>query len=186
MAFNTHDLSREFNQVLRNWALASDQADYQDGWLKRWSRKGACAALTKMVGLAIPFARRSGFEVVAVGPGYLKARIPFSLNKNHINTMYAGALFTLAELPGGILTLVNFSDEYYPLIKDLKMNYLKKATSDVTVEFRVSPEEMERLKREVLQNGKSNFLLKGELRDTSGEIVATSEGHYQMRSHSLR
>ena len=34
--------------------------------------------------------------------------MPFKPNRNHLGTMYAGALFTLAEIPGGAVLISAF------------------------------------------------------------------------------
>lgn len=149
--------------------------------LGKVAKQGALYAVNKLIGLAIPFASRNRFEVVELNNGYLKAKIPLKGNKNHIGTMYAGALFTIAELPGGILSIFNFDASYYPILKELKMSYLKVAKTDVTVEFAISPKEVMRIERESSLHGKSNFTLHGELKDSSGQIVATSDALYQVR-----
>jgi len=145
------------------------------------AQKGAFKAINTLSGQAIPFASRNRFSVIQLGNGNLTAKIPLKGNKNHIGTMYAGALFTVAELPGGILSIFNFSAEYYPILRELKMTYLKVAKTDVTVEFSLSAEETARIEQEASQEGKSNFTLHGELKDTQGNIVAKSEAHYQVR-----
>lgn len=147
-------------------------------------QKGALLAVNQLVGTAIPFASRNRFEVVEFRDGYLKGKIPLKSNKNHIGTMYAGALFTLAELPGGILSIFNFDSNYYPILKELKMTYLKVAKSDVTVEFSLSKSEISRIEKEASENGKSPFTLYGKLKDTEGNIVAESEAHYQVRKYT--
>mgnify|MGYP000224049691 FL=1 len=151
--------------------------------LGRSLQKGALLTVNKILGIAIPFATRNHFEVIELGNGYLKGKIPLKGNKNHIGTMYAGALFTLAELPGGILSIFNFDSNYYPILKELKMTYLKVAKTDVTVEFSLSKREIERIEKESSEKGKSPFTLHGQLKDTEGNVVATSEAHYQVRKH---
>ena len=146
-------------------------------------KKGALFTINKMIGIAIPFATRNHFEVVELGNGYLKGKIPLKGNKNHIGTMYAGALFTLAELPGGILSIFNFDSNYYPILKDLKMSYLKVAKTDVTVEFSLSETEIARIEKESSEKGKCPFVLHGQLKDASGAVVAESEAHYQVRKY---
>jgi len=149
--------------------------------ITNFAQKGALKAINTLIGQAIPFASRNRFSVTQLGNGSVTANIPLKGNKNHIGTMYAGALFTVAELPGGILSIFNFSAEYYPILKELKMTYLKVAKTDVIVEFSLSSEEIKRIEQEASQKGKSDFTLHGELKDTQGNIVAKSEAHYQVR-----
>ena len=51
-----------------------------------------------MIEQGIPFAGRTEVEVMVMEPGYVKLKMPLKPNLNHVGTMYAGALFTLAEL----------------------------------------------------------------------------------------
>lgn len=154
-----------------------------DSLINQIGRGVTLSAINRFVGFKIPFSRRNHFKVITLQTGYLKAQIPLKPNRNHINSMYAGAMFTLAELPGGILSLVNFDKAFYPILKSLNMTYLKTAKSDVSIEFWLSEEEVARIQLEACEKGKAEFVLKGELKDTQGQVVATSEGHYQIRAH---
>ena len=63
----------------------------------------------------ITFVRNAGLQVVELKPGYVKCLMPFRNNGNHIGSMYAGALFTVAEIPGGALFLSSFdTSKYFP------------------------------------------------------------------------
>ncbi|KZZ43264.1 hypothetical protein A3755_21820 [Oleiphilus sp. HI0085] len=95
--------------------------------------------------------------------------------------MYAGALFTVAEIPGGIISMLSFDERFYPVLVDLKMEFIKVAKTDVTVEFGLSDQELARLEEETLAEGKSSFVLEGEVKDAEGTIVAKSYANYQVR-----
>ena len=66
------------------------------------------AIVNSMVQTAIPMARASQCEVLEFSRGHCVMKMPFEPNKNHVGTMYAGALFTLAELPGGAVLISAF------------------------------------------------------------------------------
>ena len=55
----------------------------------------------------IDFVKRCGLKAEQLEPGFVRLRMPLSGNQNHIGTLYAGALFTLAEIPGGALFLTS-------------------------------------------------------------------------------
>ena len=131
---------------------------------------------------AISFVRRTGVKVVELESGRVVCRMPLKGNVNHIKTMYAGALFTLAEFPGGPLMLATFGiKRFIPIVTSLDLEFVKAAKTDVTVELRLEPTEIERIERETLDEGKSEFVLNGELKDLEGNVVARSRAVYQMR-----
>jgi thioesterase domain-containing protein len=140
-------------------------------------------AVKELVEKKIAFVERMGLKVLELIPGYVKLMAPLLGNENHIGSMYAGALFTLAEIPGGALILTTFDPtKCYPLIKELTIKFLRPAGSDITTEISLSQEEVERIIRELSDRGKAEFVLHGELKDVSGTVVAESRGLYQVRS----
>jgi uncharacterized protein (TIGR00369 family) len=133
---------------------------------------------------AIAFVKRSGLKAEALEPGFVRLRMPLSDNQNHIGSMYAGALFTLAEIPGGALFITSFdSTRFYPIVKEMNLRFRRPATSDIQVEARLAADEIERLQAEALRLGKAEYWLELQLTDTSGEVVAESRGLYQLRTH---
>ena len=65
----------------------------------------------------------------------------------------------------------------------MSLKFLKPAKTAITVEARLSDEEIERITREVAEKGKSVYILELELKDESGEVVATTTARYQARAH---
>ena len=130
----------------------------------------------------IAFVQRSGLKAEVLEPGFVRLRMPLAGNQNHIGSMYAGALFTLAEIPGGALFLTSFDAErFYPLVKELNLRFRRPAGGDIRVEARLSRAEIARLEDEAARLGKADFHLELQLTDGSGEVVAESRGHYQLR-----
>lgn len=133
---------------------------------------------------AVPFAERAGVDLVEFERGRVKMKIPFQGNQNHINIMYAGALFTVAEIPGGALFMSAFDmSKCYPILADLSIKFVKPAMTDVYVEARLSEEDIARVNAELESQGKSNYVLDLELKDTAGNVVATTHATYQARLH---
>ncbi|WP_044870843.1 YiiD C-terminal domain-containing protein [Pseudomonas sp. LFM046] len=131
----------------------------------------------------IAFVKRSGLIAEVLEPGHVRLRMPFEGNQNHIGTLYAGALFTLAEVPGGALFLTSFdSRRFYPIVKEMNLRFRRPARGDITVDARLAREEIERIQQEAEANGKADYLLELQLLDAGGEVVAESRGLYQMRA----
>jgi acyl-coenzyme A thioesterase PaaI-like protein len=137
----------------------------------------------KMLEGGIKFVANSGLRVVELRRGYVKCLMPFTGNGNHIGTMYAGALFTLAEIPGGALFLSSFdASKFYPIVKELDLRFLKPAKGDVTVEIALDDIHIASLSAQAAEKGKAEFILEGQLKAADGSIVAQSRGVYQIRS----
>lgn len=133
---------------------------------------------------AVPFAERAGVDLVEFERGHVKMKIPFQDNQNHIGIMYAGALFTVAEIPGGALFMSAFDlSKCYPILVDMSVKFLKPATTDVFVDAHLGEEEIARVISELETQGKSNYVLDLELKDTNGVVVATTHATYQARQH---
>lgn len=72
----------------------------------------------------IAFVQRSGLKAEILEPGFVRLCMPLQGNQNHIGSMYAGALFTLAEIPGGALFMTSFdAQRYYPIIKEMNLRF---------------------------------------------------------------
>lgn len=130
------------------------------------------------------FVERTGLKALILEPRHIKIMLPLEGNQGHLGTIYAGALFTVAEIPGGALFLTTFDvSKFYPILKDMYIRFRRPAATDVTVEMRMTQEEVDRITAEAGQNGKADFLLEAEVKDAGGEVVALSKGVYQLRVH---
>lgn len=132
----------------------------------------------------IAFVKRSNLKAEVLEPGLVRLKMPLAGNQNHIGSMYAGALFTLAEIPGGALFLTSFDvTRFYPIIKEMHLRFRRPALGDIYVEARLTAQTIERLQTEAEQTGKAEYLLELQLTDASGEVVALSRALYQLRKH---
>ncbi|MEE9101259.1 MULTISPECIES: YiiD C-terminal domain-containing protein [Pseudomonas] len=131
----------------------------------------------------IAFVKRTGLKAEVLEAGHVRLRMPLKGNENHIHNMYAGALFTVAELPGGVLMMTSFdARRFYPIVKEAGLRFLRPAASDVTVDARLSEDEIQRIGEEATTHGKADFVLDLQLKDENGDVVAESHAVYQLRS----
>ena len=130
----------------------------------------------------IPFVGRTEVKVLESERGYVKMMMPLEPNINHVGTMYAGALFTLAELPGGAIFLSTFdASQFYPLIKGMEIKFVKPATTDITVEVRLDQDQAAKIQQTADEVGKADYEWECELKDANGQVVAVSSNRYQLR-----
>lgn len=138
--------------------------------------------LTAGVRAMIPIFDAMQLTVVDAGRGRAAASIPPAPNVNHFGAIYAGSLFTVGEVLGGILGFNTFDlDGFIPIVKSLEIKFLNPATSTVTARTSLSAAEIARIESEARELGRSEFVLTAELTDEAGVVVAATEGVYQVR-----
>lgn len=138
--------------------------------------------MTDYVHQAIPILGAMGLEVTEAADGRASATIPLEPNKNHFGVIYAGSLFTVAEMLGGAIGFTALAvDGCVPLVKSLEIKFLRPATTAVTASTGLTPEEVERVRAEATANGKSDFELICDVTDENGVVVASTVGQYQLR-----
>ena len=142
------------------------------------------ALINATMGDTIPVLAHLGLEVIEASRGRAAARVPLEGNGNHVGTMYAGVLFSVAEMLGGALSLATFDPaRFYPIVKDLRIEFRRPATTVVTARTSLDDAEIARVLADVERDGKGQFTLTSELTDESGTVVAATEGTYQVRPH---
>jgi len=129
----------------------------------------------------VPFVARAGVCVETMRRGYVKMVMPLQGNENHIGSIYAGALFTLGEVPGGALFFSTFdAEKYVPVVKEMNIQFIRKAETDVSVVVQLSDPEIDRIEKEAEEIGRADFRLNSHILDNRGEVVAICSGLYQL------
>ncbi len=142
--------------------------------------------LTRITHETLPFAARTGIRIDVAERGRVRLTMPLEPNKNHVGTMYAGALFTLAEIPGGTMSATTFDPErFFPIVKDIQIRFTRPAITDISVEVSLTEDEIEALMAEAEEKGKADYSWECELTDTNGTVVAVARNLYQIRSRDL-
>lgn len=139
------------------------------------------AETTANVHAVVPILGAMGLEVLEAAPGRAAARIPAGPNVNHFGVAYAGSLFSVAEMLGGIIGGFFDVPGAIPLVKRLEIDFTRPAMSAATARTTLSPEDIARVQAEASENGKSNFELLTEVTDDEGTVVARTHGFYQLR-----
>lgn len=130
----------------------------------------------------IPVLDAMQVEVVELERTSVAARIPSGPNVNHFGTAYAGSLFTVAEVLGGLLPRTSLAVEGgVPLVKSVTIDFLRPATTAVVARASITEDEIARVLAEYDERGKSDFELVAELTDEAGTVVGRTRGLYQLR-----
>lgn len=124
---------------------------------------------------AVPFARHLGVELLEVGDGVAAARLIQRPDlSNHIGTMHAGALFTLAETASGAAVAGAFLDtiaSIRPVAAEARIEYLKLARGTIGCTARTA-EPAEALRRRLREERRVAFDVLVDLAGENAEPVA--------------
>ena len=131
---------------------------------------------------AIKIIETMGIRILDFKKRSVKIILPKEPNVNHIGTVYAGSLFSLADFAGGVLFYSAFDTrKYYPLLKEVTITFKRPATTDITVEASMTHERAEEIKKIADGTGKADWTLDLELKDEQGNICCIAQANFQMR-----
>lgn len=94
--------------------------------------------------------------------------------RNHIGGVHAAAMALLAESASGCLVGMNLPDHKLPLIKTLKVDYLRRARGSLRAIATLAPEQ----RRAMLEQDKGEALIQVTLLDDSGAEPVRCEMHW--------
>ena len=133
---------------------------------------------------SIPLVESTRIEILELGRGHAKTTAPFDGNGNHLGTMYAGVLFTVAEVIGGVMAAITFDmAKFAPVVKSMEIDFKRPARSDVVAEARLDEETIAAATAAAEQDGKGPYELRATITDSEGTVVATTVAQYQVRPH---
>lgn len=127
---------------------------------------------------------QTGLEVLHAERGRAVLRLPFEPNINHVGMVYAGSMFVLAEVPGGVLFSTVFDlTRFYPIVGEMSIRYQVPASTSLLVDARLPDDEIERIGSEMEEHGRAKYVLEQELVDLHGQVVATTRATYFGLAH---
>jgi acyl-coenzyme A thioesterase PaaI-like protein len=126
--------------------------------------------------------RRTGIKMLEMRDRYAKLLMPIEGNGNHVGMMYAGSLFTIGEITGGVIAACSFDvKKYVPIVKEVSIRFRRPAMTDVTVEVSMTEDRVSDIEAEAAEKGKADFEMDIDITDASGEVVSIVHGTWQIR-----
>ena len=124
---------------------------------------------------SVPFAKVTGVELVEVSPERGVARLKKRPEvENHIQTMHAGAMFTLGEAASGAALGGVLGDQLMaarPVAADASIKYLKTGKTDLTATATANS-DAEAIRKDLEEVGKVVFDINVAITDAEGVTVA--------------
>jgi len=132
----------------------------------------------------VPFVERTQMQYLEMERGYAKLLMPIGPNANHVDVMYLGAFTVLAEAtaanPG--ISILD-TEAYFPIVKDIAVDFHRMATTDVTAEFRLSEEQIAEIHADLKRKGSAGYLAEVPMLDADGAVAATGKVTIKLLSH---
>jgi thioesterase domain-containing protein len=130
----------------------------------------------------VPVAARMGVRFEELRRGYVRSSVPFEGNGNHFGVMYAGVVFTVAEVLGGAMSASTFRPTtHYPLVRSMRIDFLKPGRGPLVATAELDDATIERVLAESADGTKAAFEMSAEVTGEGGVVVARTIGDYQIR-----
>lgn len=128
--------------------------------------------ITWVFGGTVKFVRTAGIRFLELGEERAVLVIPNRRKvRNHIGTVHASAMGLLAETATGAVLGMNVPDDRVPVLRGMKVNYLKRAQGALRAEATLTPEMRERIQKDE----RGDLVVPVKVTDESGEMPLECE-----------
>ena len=133
--------------------------------LRTWATSFALGRVVPLVGTA-------GLRYEEITPQRVVVRIRNQRKvQNHIQGVHAAAMALLAETATGFCVGMNLPDDKLPLIKTMKIDYVRRAQGDMVAAASLRPEQIQ----QILTQDKGEVTVPVTITDASGEQPIQAE-----------
>ncbi len=122
----------------------------------------------------IPFVAKTGVVKNAQGELSLRANAD---THNHLQTIHAGALFTLAESASGELLFTRFPDlaeRVVPLLRDAQVKYRRAAEGSVSAHAMVSADAVDAFREQLAKKGRAAITVAVDVKNSEGVVTCSA------------
>ncbi|MEM7054952.1 MAG: DUF4442 domain-containing protein [Pseudomonadota bacterium] len=149
------------NNMRRTLAKLESMPDFLQPKLRSWA-----------IGRTIPFVATAGLKIETLEERRLVVSIEnVKKVQNHIGTVHAAASALLAETATGLVVGMNVHDNAIPLMKTMKISYVRRAQGDLRAIAELPEAEALRLQTEE----KGDLIVPVQVRDETGEETIMCE-----------
>lgn len=140
-------------------------------------------AVSNLLEGMVPFIKKVGVKVKHMAVREAVCTLPVDpANMNHLGTLHAGAIFTLAETTGGAIMIASFDMAKYRLvIRKAEIVYKKPSSSEISCSIKLSEDEVKRVEAEAEAKGKLDYTVPMALTDPEGTVIAEVTAVYNIK-----
>ncbi len=131
----------------------------------------------------IPFLAPLGMEITEDGEGVTHVQLPFREGvTNHVGTLHAGALFTVAETAAGVAAWkVVPGEQAAVLLRSSSVRYTRRAAGKVTASARADESAAEEARAAFETAQRADLVVEATVEDGDGETVFVGSFDYALR-----
>lgn len=123
--------------------------------------------------------KHMGLELLEITDNRVRIRLPKEGNTNHLGGVYAGAIFTFAEFPFGMMYIAKLGmTEMVPVVGEMTIRYLAPAVGDLYIDVNVSDEEWVQIAEDTREKGKLKLVREIEVKDAEGNVNSVIKATY--------
>ena len=132
----------------------------------------------------VPAAGFFGLEVENVEAGHVRLRMPFERPvENHLGIAYAGAIFSLAEIAGGVTMLSVFdTSEVTLIIRRLEIDFVRPSRRELFCDVHLPATLVDEARATITAQGHADVSLPIEVTDTRGRVISRVRADYYLRA----
>lgn len=138
--------------------------------------------LSFVLGKTVKFVGTAGLKCLSLSTDGAVFKLPNrSKVRNHIGTIHAAATALVAETATGIALGMHIPDDKTPVLKSMKIDYVKRSSGALTATARLKKEQIEQL----YKGDKGSFVISCEVVDENGNepVVCQMEWAWTPRRH---
>lgn len=131
----------------------------------------------------LPLAKFMDVEVLSAADGDYRCRVPLNeQTKNHFNSVHAAIQWAGAELLGGLIWIQNQPGSNYRFVmREMTIRFLKPAMDDIEACAQFDDAQINAMKSDLQETGRHDFELEAEIKNKTGDVLATTTGCYAIR-----
>jgi acyl-coenzyme A thioesterase PaaI-like protein len=142
--------------------MASNQMSRMVGKLSALPAGMQQWAQTFLLGKVVPFLGTAGMQFEQVTPQRVVVSVANKRKvQNHIKGIHAAAMALLAETATGFVVGMNLPDDKLPLLKSMKINYVRRSSGDMRAVAELTPQQVQSI-----------------LNDEKGEVTVSVVGRH--------
>ncbi len=134
-----------------------------------------------------PAYRGTGARVTYIADDFREVRIRLPLSwrtRNYVGTIFGGSMYAAVDPFYMIMLIRNLGDDYEVWDKAARIRFRRPGRDTLYARFTLSAAELDEIRREVAESGRTDRTYSVELTDEDGEVHASVEKTVHVRNAS--